>query len=497
MAARQFGAGGHNVRSAAMDLQVVIGLEIHVQLATRSKMFSGASAAFGAAPNTQACLVDLGFPGTLPVVNREAVAMAAKFGLATGGRIAEHSVFARKNYFYPDLPKGYQISQHELPIVSGGSVEVTVPGKPPRTIDLTRAHLEEDAGKSLHDAFANATGVDLNRAGAPLLEIVTEPQLRSPEEAAACMRGVHQLVTWIGISDGAMQEGSMRCDANVSMKKPDDPRLGTRTEIKNLNSFRFVERALHCEIRRQGEVLRGGGTVAQETRLYDPGLDATRPMRDKEEANDYRYFPDPDLPPLVLETGFLEALRHSLPELPQARCERFMADYGLSAGEARRLCESRAMADYFEEAGRACGDMALAARWVTGDLAAALNRDAMDMSASRVSAAELGVLLARLREGVLSGKLGKEVFQAMWAGEGGADDIISRRGLVQISDSGALEGIVEDVVKRHPDQVRQYREGNTRVFGFFMGQAMRATKNRANPAIVNELLRKRLQQPAP
>ena len=475
-----------------MELQVVIGLEIHVQLATRSKMFSGASTVFGAAPNTQACLVDLGFPGTLPVANREAVAMAAKFGLAAGGRVAEHSIFARKNYFYPDLPKGYQISQYELPIVSGGTVEVAVPGGAARSIELTRAHLEEDAGKSLHDAFPNATGIDLNRAGAPLLEIVTEPQLHSPEEAGACMRSIHQLVTWIGISDGAMQEGSMRCDANVSLKKPDDARLGTRTEIKNLNSFRFVERALRSEIRRQGEVLRGGGTVTQETRLYDSRLDATRPMRDKEEANDYRYFPDPDLPPLVLEAGFVEELRRSLPELPQARRERFRADYGLSAGDARRLCESRATADYFENAGRACGDMVLAARWVTGDLAAALNRDGLDIAASRVDADALGVLLARLREGVLSGKLGKEVFQAMWAGEGGADEIIARRGLKQISDTGALEGIVEDVLARHADQVLQYREGNARVFGFFVGQVMRATRGRANPAIVNELLRKRL-----
>ena len=475
-----------------MELQVVIGLEIHVQLATRSKMFSGASTVFGAAPNTQACLVDLGFPGTLPVANREAVAMAAKFGLATGGRVAGHSVFARKNYFYPDLPKGYQISQYELPVVSGGAVEVAVAGEPPRSIELTRAHLEEDAGKSLHDAFPNATGIDLNRAGAPLLEIVTEPQLHSPEEAGACMRSIHQLVTWIGISDGAMQEGSMRCDANISLKKPEDSRLGTRTEIKNLNSFRFVERALHSEIRRQGEVLRGGGAVTQETRLYDSRLDATRPMRDKEEANDYRYFPDPDLPPLVLEAGFVEELRRSLPELPQARRERFRADYGLSAEDARRLCESRATADYFEDAGRACGDMVLAARWVTGDLAAALNRDGLDIADSRVGADALGVLLARLREGVLSGKLGKEVFQAMWAGEGGADEIIAGRGLKQISDTGALEGIVEDVLARHADQVRQYREGNARVFGFFVGQVMRATKGRANPAIVNELLRKRL-----
>ncbi len=475
-----------------MNLEVVIGLEIHVQLATRSKMFSGASTVFGAAPNTQACLVDLGFPGTLPVANREAVAMAAKFGLATGGRVAARSVFARKNYFYPDLPKGYQISQYELPIVNGGSVEAAVPGHAPRTIELTRAHLEEDAGKSLHDALPNATGVDLNRAGAPLLEIVTEPQLRSPEEAGACMRSIHQLVTWIGISDGAMQEGSMRCDANISLKNPNDPQLGTRTEIKNLNSFRFVERALRSEIRRQGEVLRDGGTVIQETRLYDARLDATRPMRDKEEANDYRYFPDPDLPPLVLEYGFLEALRRALPELPTARRERFEADYGLSAEDARRLCENRATADYFEAAGQACGDMMLAARWVTGDLAAALNRDALDISASRVGAGELGVLLARLREGVLSGKLGKEVFQAMWAGQGGADDIIAARGLKQISDTGALEGIVDDILASHSDQVSQYREGNTRVFGFFVGQVMRATKGRANPAIVNELLRKRL-----
>jgi len=477
-----------------LEFEVVIGLEIHVQLATRSKMFSGASTVFGAGPNTQACLVDLGFPGTLPVANREAVAMAARFGLATGGRVAERSIFARKNYFYPDLPKGYQISQYELPVVSGGAVEVAAPEQPPRTIELTRAHLEEDAGKSLHDALPNATGVDLNRAGAPLLEIVTEPQLRSPEEAGACMRSIHQLVTWIGISDGAMQEGSMRCDANVSVRPVGEERLGERSEIKNLNSFRFVERALRCEIRRQGEVLRENGKVIQETRLYDSRLDATRPMRDKEEANDYRYFPDPDLPPLTLDSGFLDELRRTLPELPQARRKRFERDYGLSAEDARRLCESRATADYFEAAGRACGDMALAARWVTGDLAAALNRDALDIDASRVGAGELGVLLARLREGALSGKLGKEVFQAMWSGEGGADDIIASRGLKQISDAGALEGIVDDVLARHSEQLRQYREGNARVFGFFVGQVMRATRGQANPAIVNELLRKRLEK---
>ena len=475
-----------------MQLEVVIGLEIHVQLATRSKMFSGAPTEFGAEPNTQACLVDLGFPGTLPVANREAVAMAARFGLAAGGAVARHSVFARKNYFYPDLPKGYQISQLELPIVSGGSVEIAVPGQPPRTIALTRAHLEEDAGKSLHDALPNATGVDLNRAGAPLLEIVTEPQLRSPEEAGACMRSIHQLVTWIGISDGAMQEGSMRCDANVSLKKPEDRKLGTRTEIKNLNSFRFVERALRSEISRQNEVLRQGGRVRQETRLYDAGLDSTRPMRDKEETNDYRYFPDPDLPPLTLEEGFLEELRQSLPELPGERRRRFESEHGLSAEDAGRLCESRAAADYFEAAGKACGDMRLAARWITGDLAAALNRDGLEIGESRVGPGELGVLLARLRDGSLSGKLGKEVFQAMWAGEGGAEEIIASRGLRQISDSGKLEGIIEEVVAGHPEQVEQYRGGNARVFGFLVGQVMRATRGQANPRIVNELLRKRL-----
>ena len=473
-------------------LEVVIGLEIHVQLATRSKMFSGASTVFGASPNTQACLVDLGFPGTLPVANREAVAMAARFGLATGGEVARRSVFARKNYFYPDLPKGYQISQFELPIVSGGSVEVAVPGEPPRQIELTRAHLEEDAGKSLHDAMPNATGVDLNRAGAPLLEIVTEPQLRSPEEASACMRGIHQLVTWIGISDGAMQEGSMRCDANISLKKPEDTELGTRTEIKNLNSFRFVERALRSEIRRQAEVLGQGGTITQETRLYDSGLDTTRPMRDKEQANDYRYFPDPDLPPLALESGFLEALRGTLPELPDKRRGRFESDYGLDAEDARRLCESRATADYFEAAGKACGDMLLAARWTSGELAAALNRDGLDIAGSRVNAGDLGLLLARLRDGSLSGKLGKDVFQAMWAGEGSADDIIRERGLRQISDTGALEGVIEEVLAGHPEQVEQYRGGNARVFGFLVGQVMRATRGQANPRVVNKMLRERL-----
>ena len=462
--------------------EVVIGLEIHAQLATDSKIFSGASTAYGAEPNTQACLVDLGYPGVLPVLNEEVVRMAAKFGLAVNATVARRSVFARKNYFYPDLPKGYQISQYELPIVAKGELTIHVDGGEPKRIGITRAHLEEDAGKSVHEGFGANSGIDLNRAGTPLLEIVSEPDLRSAKEAVAYMRKIHSIVRYLDISDGNMQEGSFRCDANVSVRPRGQEELGTRTEIKNLNSFRFVEKAINFEIERQIDVLEDGGEVIQETRLYDSARDETRSMRSKEEANDYRYFPDPDLLPVELDDEYIEAVRKTLPELPDQKVARFVADYGLREADAEVLAMSRAMADYYEAVAKATSAKAqIAANWVVGELTGALNRDGQDITNSPVSADALAGLLDRIADNTISGKIAKEVFEAMWSGEGDADAIIDARGLKQITDTGAIDAIVDKVIASNPSQVAEYRGGKDKLIGFFVGQVMKETGGKANP----------------
>lgn len=477
-----------------MTWETVIGLEIHTQLATRSKIFSGSATAYGAAPNTQASLIDLGYPGVLPVLNAEVVRMAIRFGLATGCTIAPRSIFARKNYFYPDLPKGYQISQYELPIVHGGHLDIELADGARKRIGITRAHLEEDAGKSLHEDYHGMTGVDLNRAGTPLIEIVSEPDMRSAEEAVAYMRRIHQLVRWLGISDGNMQEGSFRCDANVSIRRQGETKLGTRTEIKNLNSFRFVDRAIRFEVERQIEVLEDGGRVVQETRLYDPDADATRPMRSKEEANDYRYFPDPDLLPVVIEEALVEQLRSTLPELPEARRARLTTQFGLSDYDAGVLTVSREVAHYFEAVVAVVPSAPkLAANWVMGELGGALNRDGLEIGASRIDAAALGGLVARIEDETISGKIAKEVFEAMWAGEGSADAIIEAKGLRQITDTGALEAIVDEVIAANPSQADELRAGKDKLLGFFVGQVMKRTQGKANPGQVNALIRARLK----
>ena len=476
-----------------MNWEIVIGLEIHAQLATATKIFSGAATRYGAAPNSQASLVDLGYPGTLPVLNAEAVRMAIKFGLATGCTISRRSVFARKNYFYPDLPKGYQISQYELPVVHTGSVEIELGDGATKAIRITRAHLEEDAGKSLHEDFAGMSGIDLNRAGTPLLEIVSEPDLRSAAEAGTYMRKIHALVRYLEICDGNMQEGSFRCDANVSVRRQGETKLGTRTELKNLNSFRFVEKAIEAEIERQIELLETGGKVVQETRLYDPDRDETRPMRSKEEANDYRYFPDPDLLPIVIDDDAIDAVRATLPELPDAKRERFGTQYGLSAYDAGVLTAQRALAEYFEEVAAATrAQPKVAANWVTGELTAALNREGLEIGASRVSPTALAALLDRIADGSISGKIAKEVFEALWKGEGTVAEIIDKRGLTQISDSASIDALVDQVIAANPTQVEQFRAGKQQVLGFLVGQVMKASKGKANPQQVNEALRKKL-----
>ena len=473
-----------------MKWEIVIGLETHAQLSTKSKIFSGASTAFGAAPNTQASAVDIALPGVLPVLNRAAVEKAVRFGLAVGAKINQRSIFARKNYFYPDLPKGYQISQYETPVVQGGQVEFFV-GERRHVVHLTRAHLEEDAGKSLHEDFHGMTGIDLNRAGTPLLEIVSEPDLRSAKEAVAYMKKIHALVRYLEICDGNMQEGSFRCDANVSVRPRGEAAFGTRTEIKNINSFRFVEQAINYEVGRQIALIEGGGCVVQETRLFDPGRQETRPMRTKEEANDYRYFPDPDLLPVEIGAAFLETVAAGLPELPDAKRRRFMADYGLSAYDAGVLTATRELADFYEAAVAASGGLGkLAANWVTGELAGALNRDGRDIGDSTVDAAALAGLLRRIEDGTLSGKLAKQVFEAMWNGAGSADAVIEQQGLRQITDTSAIEGIIREILEKNPKQLEQYRGGQEKLFGFFVGQVMKATQGKANPAQVNELLKK-------
>jgi len=477
----------------AIEWEVVIGLEIHAQLATRSKIFSASSTAFGAAPNVQANLVDLGYPGVLPVLNAEAVRMAALFGLAIGARVARRSVFARKNYFYPDLPKGYQISQYELPIVEDGSVDIVLDDGTRKTIGVTRAHLEEDAGKSLHEGLGAHSGIDLNRAGTPLLEIVSEPDMRSAREAIAYMKKIHTLVRYLDICDGNMQEGSFRCDANVSVRHRGKHEFGTRCEIKNLNSFRFVEKAINYEVARQVDILEGGGSVVQETRLYDPDRNETRSMRSKEEANDYRYFPDPDLLPLVLEDAWVERVRAGLPELPDEKAERFVREHGLPEYDAGVLTASRELAAYYEEVVAALGGQAkLAANWVMGDLSGLLNRDGLDITASKVDAARLSGLLARIVDDTVSGKLAKDVLEAMWEEGLDADAVIEARGLKQITDAGAIEQVIRTVMESSPRQLADFRAGKDKLFGYFVGQVMKATGGKANPAQVNELLKKLL-----
>jgi aspartyl-tRNA(Asn)/glutamyl-tRNA(Gln) amidotransferase subunit B len=476
-----------------MQWETVIGLEIHAQLATKSKIFSGAATAYGAEPNTQACAVDLGLPGVLPVLNREAVRMAVKFGLAIGAKVSPYSVFARKNYFYPDLPKGYQISQYDLPVVSTGHTSISVDGVE-KTIGITRAHLEEDAGKSLHEDFHGYTGIDLNRAGTPLLEIVSEPDLRSAKEAVAYMKKLHALVRYLEICDGNMQEGSFRCDANVSIRPKGQEKFGTRAEIKNLNSFRFVEKAINYEIERQIEILESGGTVVQETRLYDSVKDETRSMRSKEEANDYRYFPDPDLLPLEISSEFIEDVRGGLPELPDEKHERFKSQYGLNDYDAGVLTATRELADYYEAVVKAAGsDPKLCANWVMGDLAAALNKAGLEIEQCPVRPERLAGLIRRIADDTISGKIAKQVFEALWESGDTADAIIEKQGLKQITDTGAIEKIVDDIIAANPEQLAQYRSGKDKLFGFFVGQAMKATQGKANPAQLNELLKKKLQ----
>ena len=473
--------------------ETVIGLEIHAQLATRSKIFSGSATAFGAPPNAQASLVDLGYPGVLPVLNGEAVRMAVMFGLAIGARIAPRSVFARKNYFYPDLPKGYQISQYELPIVAGGQVDIVLDDGSARRIAVTRAHLEEDAGKSLHDGLPGLSGIDLNRAGTPLIEIVSEPDMRSAKEAIAYMKKVHTLVRYLRICDGNMQEGSFRCDANVSVRRRGAEKFGTRAEIKNINSFRFVEKAINYEVARQIELLEGGGKVAQETRLYDPDKGETRSMRSKEEANDYRYFPDPDLLPVELDEPYIRSVRSQLPELPDQKAQRFVAQYELSGYDAQVLTASSELADYYETVARtAGGSPKLAANWVGGDLASLLNRDGLEITASRVGAAALAGLLRRISDNTISGKIAKDVFEAMWDGQQEADAIIEARGLRQITEDGPIEAAITAVMVANPAQLADYRAGKDKLFGFFVGQVMKATQGKANPARLNELLKQKL-----
>jgi aspartyl-tRNA(Asn)/glutamyl-tRNA(Gln) amidotransferase subunit B len=472
--------------------EVVIGLETHAQLSTAAKIFSGASTAFGAAPNTQASAVDIALPGVLPVLNKGAVERAIRFGLAVGATISPRSVFARKNYFYPDLPKGYQISQYEIPVVQGGAIPIVSPTRGEIAVRLTRAHLEEDAGKSLHEDYHGMTGIDLNRAGTPLLEIVSEPDLRSSDEAVAYAKALHALVQWIGICDGNMQEGSFRCDANVSVRRVGEP-LGTRCEIKNLNSFRFMQQAIDYEVRRQIELIEDGGTVVQETRLYDPDRHETRPMRSKEDAQDYRYFPDPDLPPLVIAPAWVDEVKAALPELPAAMKARFEAQYGLPAYDATTLTATRGLAAFFEDTVKALGgEPKLVANWVQGDVSAALNKTDLDIAQSPVSAARLAGLLQRIGDGTISGKIAKDVFDAMWAGEGDADAIIEKKGLKQISDEGAIEKIVDDVLAANPAIVAEFRAGKEKAFNSLVGQAMKATKGKANPAQVNALLKRKL-----
>ncbi len=477
-----------------MEWETVIGLEVHVQLATKTKIFSGASCEYGAEPNTQACAVDLAFPGVLPVLNEKAVELAVRFGLSVSAEITRSSVFARKNYFYPDLPKGYQISQFDLPIVGKGYLDVQLEDGFTKRIGITRAHLEEDAGKSLHGDLQSYSGIDLNRAGTPLLEIVSEPDMRSAKEAIAYLKALHSLVRYLGISDGNMQEGSFRCDVNVSVRPQGHAEFGTRTETKNVNSFRFAERAIHYEVARQIEVLEGGGSIRQETRLYDAELDETRSMRSKENAHDYRYFPDPDLLPLVLTEDYIQAIQEQLPELPWEKCARYQTEYRLSPYDARYLANTLEIGHYFETALQAQPEAPpkSIANWIAGDLAAALNNENKDIAESPVSAIQLAKLVLRIHDNTLSNSMAKKVFEALWQGAAEVDAVIEAQGLKQISDSGALEKIVDEIITLNPEQVGQYRAGKDKLFSFFVGQAMKATQGKANPQQLNELLKAKL-----
>ncbi|CAO1662786.1 MULTISPECIES: Asp-tRNA(Asn)/Glu-tRNA(Gln) amidotransferase subunit GatB [unclassified Salinicola] len=482
-----------------MQWETVIGLEVHVQLATQSKIFSGASTAFGAEPNTQACAIDLGLPGVLPVLNEGAVAMAVQFGLAINAEIPETSLFERKNYFYPDLPKGYQTSQMAQPIVGKGEVEIVLDDDVRKRIRIHHAHLEEDAGKSLHEDFHGMSGIDLNRAGTPLLEIVSEPDMRSAKEAVAYIRAIHAIVTYLGISDGNMAEGSMRCDVNVSVRPKGQETLGTRAEIKNVNSFRFVERAIEFEVERQIELIEDGGKVVQETRLYDPDQDETRSMRTKEEANDYRYFPCPDLLPVMLDEAYIEHQRSTLPELPTEKRNRFENSLGLSVYDAGVLSSTRPMAEYFEAVLAVCGDAKQAANWVQGELSGHLNRENIDISNSPVTPEQLGGLISRVLDDTINGKAAKQVFAALWNNEGAsADEIIDTRGLKQVTDTGAIEAMIDQVIADSPVQVAQYREADPekrgKMIGYFVGQVMKASRGTANPQQVNGLLKQKLDE---
>jgi len=477
-----------------MEWEVVIGLEVHAQLATKSKIFSPAATEFGAEPNTQACAIDLGMPGVLPVLNKEAVEMAIKFGLGANAEISRRSIFARKNYFYPDLPKGYQISQYELPVVGKGHVDIQLDDGSIKRINITRAHLEEDAGKSLHEDFHGLSGIDLNRAGTPLLEIVSEPDMRSAKEAVAYLKVIHSLVRYLEICDGNMQEGSFRCDANVSVRPKGEAKFGTRTELKNINSFRFVERAINYEVERQINVIENGGKITQETRLYDPNKNETRSMRSKEEANDYRYFPDPDLLPLVITDAMIESVRSELPELPQQKRQRFMDQYGLSDYDASVMVSSKDMAEFYESVVKESGNQPkLAANWVMGELLGALNKAGLEINDSPISSAQLGKLIVRIADDTISGKIGKTIFEALWNKEGDVDEIIEKRGLKQVSDTGAIEKLIDEIIAANPQQVADYRSGKDKLFGFFVGQAMKASGGKLNPGQLNELLKKKLQ----
>lgn len=476
-----------------MQWEPVIGIEVHVQLATKSKIFSGAATAFGAEPNTQACAIDLGMPGVLPVLNKETVKLAVTFGLAINANITRRSVFARKNYFYPDLPKGYQISQHNLPIVGEGELNITLDDGAQKRIGITRAHLEEDAGKSLHEDLPNASGVDLNRAGTPLLEIVSEPDIRSIEEAVTYLKTLRRLVRYLEISDGNMQEGSFRADVNISLRKKGTEKLGTRAEIKNLNSFRFVEKAIQYEIERQADLLDRGEIVVQETRLYDPDKDMTKSMRSKEDAHDYRYFPDPDLLPVEISDGFLEEIKSALPELPWVKRERLQKELGLSPYDAAFIADHKPVAVFFETALKHTqATPKMVANWIAGELSAALNKHDLTISQSPVNPEQLAQLVDRIHDKTISNNIAKQVFEALWQGEGSADEIIEKKGLKQITDTGAIEAIIDEVIANNPSQLEQYRSGKDKLFGYFVGQAMKATKGKANPAQVNEILKKKL-----